>query len=105
MYSYVVLVRTKRSPAEQKKMGGSSEAEQSMKRNGNALSGKRRRLKYVKSGIKRKKRTSKSKESKQVQEGAPTNNFLVGNYGLRRAERWKDMPSMSSEVGEIQVCL
>ena len=31
----------------------------------------------------------------------PTNNFLVGNYGLRRAERWQDMPSMSSEVGEI----
>ena len=31
--------------------------------------------------------------------------FLVGNYGLRRAERWDDMPSMSSEVGEIKVCL
>ena len=29
------------------------------------------------------------------------NNFLVGNYGLRRAERWEDMPSMSSEVSEI----
>ena len=26
--------------------------------------------------------------------------FLVGNYGLRRAERWDDMPTMSSEVGE-----
>ena len=32
---------------------------------------------------------------------SPTNNFLVGNYGLRRAERWDDTPSMSSEVGEI----
>ena len=36
---------------------------------------------------------------------APTTNFLVGNYGLRRAERWDDMLSMSSEVGEIYVCL
>ena len=43
-----------------------------------------------------------------LKEGFPTNNFLVGNYGLRRDERWEDMPSMSSEVGEIycmQVCL
>ena len=32
---------------------------------------------------------------------SPTTNFLVGDYGLRMAERWDDMPSMSSEVGEI----
>ena len=32
---------------------------------------------------------------------SPTTNFLVGNYGLRRAERWGDIPRMSSEVGEI----
>ena len=32
---------------------------------------------------------------------SPTTNFLVGNYGLRRAERWDDMPSMPSEAGEI----
>ena len=24
---------------------------------------------------------------KELQEGSPTNNFLVGNYGLSRAER------------------
>ena len=30
----------------------------------------------------------------------PTNNF-IGNYGLRRVERWDDTPSMPSEVGEI----
>ena len=39
-------------------------------------------------------------ESKEIQEGSPTNNFLVGNYGLSRAERWEDMPSMSSEAGD-----
>ena len=31
--------------------------------------------------------------------------FFVGNYGPRMAERWDDMPSMTSEVGEIKVCL
>ena len=40
---------------------------------------------------------SKSKESKEAQEGFP-NNFLVDKYGLRRAERREDVPSMSSEV-------
>ena len=42
----------------------------------------------------------KTKEKKNVF-FSPTTNFLVGNHGLRRAERWDDMPSMSSEVGEI----
>ena len=50
---------------------------------------------------KEKKNVTKSKESKELREGSPTPHFLVGNYGLRRAERWDDMPSMSSEVGEI----
>ena len=47
------------------------------------------------------KNVTKSKESKELREGSPRNHFLVGNYGLRRAERWEDTPSMSSEVGEI----
>ena len=51
---------------------------------------------------KKKKNVTKSKESKELREDSPTNNFFVGNYGLRRAdERWEDTPSMSSEVGEI----
>ena len=40
-------------------------------------------------------------ESKEIQESSPTNDFLVGNYGLSRAEKWEDMPSMSSEVHDI----
>ena len=51
------------------------------------------------------KNAAKDKESKEIQEASPTNSFLVGNYGQRRAERWKDMPSISSEVDEIEVCL
>ena len=51
------------------------------------------------------KKITKSKESKELREGSPTNNFLVGNYGLRRAERWEDMPSVSPEMGEIYVCV
>ena len=46
----------------------------------------------------------KKKQRKQRTSGrffSPTDNFIVGNYGLRKAERWDDMPSMSSEVGEI----
>ena len=31
---------------------------------------------------------------------SPTNNTIVGIYGLSRADRWEDMPSMSSEVGD-----
>ena len=57
---------------------------------------------------KEKKNVTKNKESEKLREGSfpqQLRNFLVGNYGLRRAERWNDMPSMSSEVGEIQVCL
>ena len=47
------------------------------------------------------KKERHKKKAKELWEGSPTPNFLVGNYGLRRAERWDDMPSMSSEVGEI----
>ena len=47
------------------------------------------------------KNVTKSKESKELREGSSTNNFIGGNYGLRRAERWEDMTSMSSEVGKI----
>ena len=43
----------------------------------------------------------RSKESKEIQEGSPANNINVGNYKLRRAERWEKIPKMSSEVGEI----
>ena len=39
-------------------------------------------------------------ESKEIQEGSPTNNFFVGKYGLSSAERWQDMPSMSFEVDD-----
>ena len=49
----------------------------------------------------KKKNVAKSKDSKELREGSPAKNFLVGTYGLRRAERWEDMPSTSSEVGEI----
>ena len=41
------------------------------------------------------------KESKYIQEGSPTNNILVGNFRLRRAERWENMPRVSSKVDEI----
>ena len=54
------------------------------------------------------KRSRLKKKKKQKTPGrmfSPTNIFLVGNYGLRRAERWDDMPSMSSEVSEIKVSL
>ena len=44
-------------------------------------------------------------ESKEIQEGSLTNNSLVGNYGLSRAERLEDLPSMSYEVGDTYVCL
>ena len=39
----------------------------------------------------------RSKESKGIQECSPTNNILVGNYRLRRAERWENMPTVSSD--------
>ena len=31
--------------------------------------------------------------------------FPVGNYRLRRAERWEYIPTVSSEVGKIYVSL
>ena len=43
----------------------------------------------------------RSKKSKEFREDSPTNNIIVGNYGLRRAERWEGKPSLSPEVGEI----
>ena len=49
----------------------------------------------------KKKKVTKSTESKELRGGFPTNNLLVGNYWLRRAEIWEDMPSISSEMGEI----
>ena len=36
----------------------------------------------------------RSKESGEVHEGSPTN--TIRNYGLRRAERWEKMPTMST---------
>ena len=50
------------------------------------------------------KKEGHKKQRKQRNSGrlfSRTTNFLVDNDGLRRAERWKGMPSMSSEVGEI----
>ena len=46
---------------------------------------------------KEKKNREESKESKEIQEGSPTNNILVGNCRLRRAESWENMPRVSSE--------
>ena len=40
-------------------------------------------------------------ESIETLEGSPTNNVIVGSYRLRRAERWDNIPRVSSEVGEI----
>ena len=61
-----------------------------------AVAGKTKKRKNERTGEK-KRNVTKSKESKELREGSQTN----GNYGLRRAEGWEDMPSMSSEVGEI----
>ena len=59
-------------------------------------------IKRKKKGKKKRKNVAtKSNESKERRKRSPTNNFLVGNYGLRRAKRRENMPSMSSEVGEI----
>ena len=47
-----------------------------------------------------------AEQRKQINsKDSPTNNIIVGNYGLRRAERWEYMPSMSSEIGEICLSL
>ena len=40
-------------------------------------------------------------ESKEIQEGSPTYDIIVGNYRLRRAERCENMPRVPSEVDEI----
>ena len=68
----------------------------------NETTKKREEKKKKKRGKHTKKMSvTKNKESKELREDSPTNNFLVGNHGPRRAERWEDTPSMSSEVGEI----
>ena len=58
-----------------------------------------KKRKNGKTGKKQEKRTSrKAKKAKNFgRVSRQINNFLVGNYGLRRAKRWKGMPSMSSE--------
>ena len=56
---------------------------------------------HRKNGENTKKRRRESKESKEIQERSPTANIIVGNYRLRRAERWENIPRVSSEVGEI----
>ena len=43
----------------------------------------------------------RSKESNGIQEGSPTNITIVGNYRLKRVERWENISRVSSEVGEI----
>ena len=58
-----------------------------------------------KRGEKTKKKRPESKEIKEIQEGSPTNNIIVGNHRLRRAERWENIPRVSSKVGEIYVSL
>ena len=39
-------------------------------------------------------------ESKEIPEGSPTKNIVVGNcsYRLRRADRWENIPKVSSEA-------
>ena len=44
-----------------------------------------------KTRMKRQKERERTKKAKQVQEGSPTSNFIIGNYGLRMAERWGDI--------------
>ena len=50
------------------------------------------------------KRGGKAKtgnKKKQSRDRSRKNSFPVGNYGLRRAERWEYIPTVSSEVIEI----
>ena len=52
---------------------------------------------------KEKKNVTKSKESKELREGSSLKQLVFSSAitRLTRAERWDDIPSMSSEVGEI----
>ena len=70
---------------------------------GTALDTPRKHIVHItKNGGKNEKRkVEESKENKEVQEGSPPNNIIVGKYRLRMAERWENIPSVSSEVGEI----
>ena len=43
----------------------------------------------------------KRKRKKQPRDRSGKKKFAVGNYRLRRAERWKNIPRVSAEVGEI----
>lgn len=52
---------------------------------------------------KRQKEREESNESQGIQEGSPTNTILLGNYRLRKAGRWENVPRVSCEVGEISV--
>ena len=51
--------------------------------------------------IKKKEKKQKEENNKIVLESIQKLIFPVGNYRLRRAERWEYMPTVSSEVGEI----
>ena len=42
-----------------------------------------------------------SKQRTESQKGSQQVIFLVGNYRLRRAERWENIPRVSSEIEEI----
>ena len=73
-----------------------------MKTYGGTRSWKNETTKHEKSGKKEgKKHVNKKQRTKERREGCSTKKIQVGNYGLRKAERREDMPSMSSEVGEI----
>ena len=48
-----------------------------------------------------KNKKSKKRKTKQSRNRSGKSNFPVGNYRLRRAERWKYVATVSSEVGEI----
>ena len=52
----------------------------------------------------KKKNVAKSKKSKNFRRVPQQIISSSAKYGPRRAERWEDMPSMSSQVGEIKVC-
>ena len=47
------------------------------------------------------KERQESNGNKEIQEGSPTNNIIVGSDKLRMAETWENIPTVSSEVGEI----
>ena len=42
-----------------------------------------------------------TKKAKTFRKVPQQSNILVGNYRLRRGERWENIPRVSSKVGEI----